>query len=410
MPRREGYTPKLPEKSAQVASIIEQVPSFVSQPEDSRELESEIAGKQHQTEGVEQKEVIEFSSDITPLRKERLQMALRVLESGVQIFAGMKPLDQIDAIAATVDVLITQEHKGREYLKGVCDNLVACDDQRSAPPNDVDHMHTQARIGAQKSWLAEMEVVVKIQDRYKDIKDEFARQIEEIAKRLLKELESVSPPPELREFPDNVQTELAKNIFTVELNEGCSVQCTFCAFSAGKTVGKSVPFSDVIWLNRRQSFDQFYYYATDPLDYHDFSSGEERTYVDVMKAMALKPPYTSTAYPKGSRDVLRQISHSINRISVSKMNKKRLQEDGFIEVKDEEIIIVDPDLARTLLMRGSPGDSIYNFLSKVGLSLYDSGRNRVRPHADGHTQGDLVADSIACKNGIVFSPGKLKFC
>ncbi len=123
---------------------------------------------------------------------------------------------------------------------------------------------------------------------------------------------------------------LIKNIIFLELNQGCSLNCSFCWVSWGWKVKTPIPFDELLWIIRRQGGIN-YFLATDPYDYRDVSSeGEIMTYSDVLyyhKTIHGSYPFTSTAYPEKWVPVVRSTAHLVDRFSVSARNMKRYHRD-----------------------------------------------------------------------------------
>ncbi|MFH1631781.1 MAG: hypothetical protein ABIA47_02010 [bacterium] len=286
-----------------------------------------------------------------------------------------------------------------------------------------------------RSQLAELGVMFNEFDysrvKYKDVDIEYIenflekRKSEKISKRkdeIIEQLESGATPEQLREFPENVRSEILKNIFSIELNQGCTVRCTFCAFGTSGKITDTLPFEDVVWLLRRTK-DIIPYYASDPLDYRDSSGGKERTYEDVLTVALVDRDriFTSTAYPRKSGDVFNRVKDKITRISISDMNKKRLAKDGHLTITElGSVIITDPDLYyprstdRKLNLHSTFGQLSYRTRRRLSMNAKETyflnqdnivrtGRNAVKPHEDGHANGDFIADSIACNDGVVMS-------
>lgn len=372
-----------------------------------------------------------FAESIPSSRRERLGRGLAALEA---VFKGQQlsgdSVERIDSAASAME-LIRIKRRAREQLSSRGPEVLLSDERaREALSRRMVAEHwrfvvwqdgvrdeegftlfVEQYVRAQQAKRAESAYADRaLSDDWLSAKDMqvFEQKLENIARDAQRAVESREAPELLRQFPDVLRQHIENNIAIVELTEGCSVRCTFCAFDAPGEVGASIPFSDIAWLSRRGPVGQFYYYATDPLDYHDTSSGRERTYADVLALTAHNFTGTSTAYPRGKKDIMRKIADRVSRVSVSKMNRNRLQTDGFFTITEKgSIIPTDPDLARALLAGDwRPSNAIYNFTDTA--RQYVSGRNFVRAHEEGHANGDSVGDSIACRNGVIYGPTKLR--
>lgn len=231
--------------------------------------------------------------------------------------------------------------------------------------------------------------------------------------------ESAEVPQQLAEFPEEIRHQLLRNTFSVELTEGCSVRCMFCAFDAPSGVRNVMSFEDVLWILDRVNKKTFLYYATDPLDYRVNTDGHERSYADVLDAFVIlkgNRPFTSTAVPAKGMDVLHRVADRLDRLSLSVMNEQRLIREGMIErTEGGTYLPIDPDLSSRFWH--GPFSPWTDFDPKIirltqksekkklenEQTIYYSGRQRARPHEEGHANGDSVGDSIACRDGIVLS-------
>lgn len=248
--------------------------------------------------------------------------------------------------------------------------------------------------------------------------DTLADQIQKQEMGTVDRMESKAPPEHLSRYSELVRHQILRNTFAVELTEGCSVRCTFCAFDAAPGVRSAMPFEDVVWLLSRVNKHAFLYYATDPLDYRAPSSDGEHTYEDILNiAIILRgdTPFTATAVPKRSMDVFTNIVDRLDRISVSHMNEQLLEKNGIIErTPGGTILPVDPNVALRFwagITKSTYIPEIYYFdrEKRDQNGFYNSGRQRrTRPHADGHAGGNAVDDSIACRDGVVISPKGIK--
>lgn len=148
-----------------------------------------------------------------------------------------------------------------------------------------------------------------------------------------------SEKPELfRSFSDSDLDLLLEQTNFVELTEGCSIGCDFCAMSVAKGVRRTMDFSILAYaaVKHRRALDGRrvgLYAGSEPFDYRS----EPFDYQDAFELVAHASRNVGsviTAYPKGSRDLFVRMakSHSIV-LSLSHMNVKRLQNDGIIEVQ-----------------------------------------------------------------------------
>ena len=147
---------------------------------------------------------------------------------------------------------------------------------------------------------------------------------------------------ELDKFSIEQRRHIYENVSAIELTKGCSLRCDFCGFDAPKGVRSHTPFSDLERIaeemstltDRITSVVNTYNYAihpnklplydaTDPLDYED----EGKHYFDVKGLFASKgfKSTTSTAIPKGKEELAIEYLNQIERISISHMNRKRLE-------------------------------------------------------------------------------------
>ena len=267
-------------------------------------------------------------------------------------------------------------------------------------------------------------------------------------------------PEVLRNFPEPVREELLRQLFTIELTKGCTVRCDFCGLSAGGKLTGKFAFGDVLKIlaeaqrhiiedksapEERQMTPPFLYYATDPYDYRAKDRhGVVRNYADVLTAYRsiwARYPFTSTAYPKGAKAALQRSGLQLSRLSLSDVNRDRLQEDGLIQLFDREhgtFVPTDPGLAESLFFGGTkklammsahfmafgtmkakdvaarywmrnPGISeVYNFLSRPAAIQYSyAGRQRAKPEFPGEERKpgeDPLGNTIACRDGVIIGP------
>lgn len=269
------------------------------------------------------------------------------------------------------------------------------------------------------TWLATNQVVRAIFPGGGNIHNEVVNlhnRIRDVESEELRSTEAKRAPEFLAAFPEEIQRVILRETFSIELTEGCSVRCTFCAFDAGGGVRDTMPFETALWIMRRVKSRAFLYYATDPLDYRSSSNGRERTYSDILDAFSVlqgTTPFTATAAPIKSMDVLRRVADRIDRVSFSKMNERRLIREGFIErTEGGTYLPTDANLAMRFWTRSDDTErhspEIYRLTDRdneAGASkVYVSGRQAARSHEDGHADGDAIADSIACRDGVLLSP------
>ncbi|MBU1179826.1 hypothetical protein KJ885_02705 [Patescibacteria group bacterium] len=182
-----------------------------------------------------------------------------------------------------------------------------------------------------------------------------------------KEKKERPPVPEfLRGFSEKEKLSLIENLGSIELTRGCSVACKFCGYNAEPRVRGHIPFEDLEYIADSYSPElqnkKFFalYWASDPLDYE---SGN-KDYADVVKLFKARGanPFTSTAYPKGKKELFKKLMAEgyIDRVSVSRQNLKRLEKEGWL-AQEEEGVITTPHKA-----------------IRAGLNLrYDKDRNDV---------------------------------
>jgi hypothetical protein len=196
--------------------------------------------------------------------------------------------------------------------------------------------------------------------------------------------------------------------------------------------------------SRMRLSSPFLYYATDPWDYQVGSGSEVKTYADVLSMFRASwgyYPFTSTAYPvRAKKEIMDKAGDKLQRLSLSEMNIKRLERDGHIKTFGDKGMFAPthPGLAESLFFGGSialPGiaswariksekmsllgvanqywqpedndSQVYNFLVEVKDERYfeaGSQREKTQSHAEGHAGGDVIGDSIACRDGVIISP------
>lgn len=146
---------------------------------------------------------------------------------------------------------------------------------------------------------------------------------------------------ELDKFSEKQRKVIYKNVFALELTDGCSIGCDFCGLDSKIGVNSFIPFSVLEQIadeitrltdrttSRENSFSWALhpnrislYNATDPLDYED----ETKKYFDVFELFGSKGfvIYTSTAIPKGKEEIAVKNLEDIDRITISHMNRERL--------------------------------------------------------------------------------------
>lgn len=257
------------------------------------------------------------------------------------------------------------------------------------------------------------------------------------------------PPVMLRDFSQSVREKMMSNTFAIELNKGCSVACTFCAFSAGGKVSDAINFQSLLWLMQNtEDGGTFLYYATDPLDYQEESNGVKHTYADVLNAYRSHNdhyPYTSTAIPARSQSIFLGMADKISRFSITEQNLKRLKKDGVFSVSEKgSLIPTHPAVAEAIFFGSMEStmpyqakairettegmtdkhkhrisdqfwestSNIYNFAG--GYPQYTAGKKRkmIPIHVEGadehHPQEEIVDGSIACRYGILILPDKVQ--
>jgi len=249
-----------------------------------------------------------------------------------------------------------------------------------------------------------------------------------------------SQPEYMYQFPQPVCDDILRNVAVIELNQGCSVRCNFCAFKAKPNVTDIMPPEEISWIIdrlhkvgslTRADTNIFYYYATDPLDYPYY-----KQVLLLHRLLSGSYPFTSTAYPVGREDVFNSVAERITRLSLSHMNIKRLARDGLItRTPGNGFVPNNPDLRETLffgfLSGSDQGDfsykqfqemkhrfkhpdhvlmnylielyrkshTFYNLLlpdpKKPWMKLQKSGRYR--------EEGADITQSLACRDGVLLT-------
>lgn len=147
---------------------------------------------------------------------------------------------------------------------------------------------------------------------------------------------------ELNKFTEDQRKIIYENLFAVELTEGCSTGCDFCGLEAIRGVGSAIPFSVLEQIaqeipdltNRLTHWGNgavFSYHpnclrlydATDPLDYRQ----DGKNYFDAFALFSARgfEIGTSTAIPAGKEELAISNLDNIHQISISHMNRERLQ-------------------------------------------------------------------------------------
>lgn len=147
----------------------------------------------------------------------------------------------------------------------------------------------------------------------------------------------------MTEFSELAMEEILANVFSIEMNTGCTVMCPFCRFSAWWKIQNIIPFDELLWMIERVNRKTLFYYATDPFDY-SYKDGNWRvyTYKDVMYAYYLHHwafPFTSTAYPEKWKHIIQDVAHLIDRFSISEVNMKRLQRDWLFYLSESGTLL-----------------------------------------------------------------------
>ena len=124
-----------------------------------------------------------------------------------------------------------------------------------------------------------------------------------------------------------------------------------------------------------------------------------------MRVFADELPFTSTAYPRKAKTVLREIPWAISRISVGSANVKRFVKEGlFVVTEQNGVIPKDRDLQRALLFPPR-SSAIANCL--IPSFVHYAGRKRTQEKAVSEQEGE-IGGSIACMEGVVYSSGKMR--
>lgn len=241
---------------------------------------------------------------------------------------------------------------------------------------------TDALLNAlQKRQTFLREVVVWGEERSLTLEeaDGFLAQARETQQRLACEIAGDHVPKALDEFSPSIQTTLLAEMAYVELTEGCSVGCSFCAYSAKKGVQGSMPFDEAAWYAARWNGKALLYHATDPFDFRD-EKNPEQGYPEIVRLAEMASgtvPYTSTAYPKNSRDMLRRMEDRVDRISVSHMNVNDLLKQGVFAERGEGMLLPAlPDLLESSLLgplgKASPVEARLRTNESSGSTLPES--------------------------------------
>jgi hypothetical protein len=145
---------------------------------------------------------------------------------------------------------------------------------------------------------------------------------------------------ELNKFTESQRKIIYENLYAIELTEGCSIGCDFCGLDAKRGIGKAIPFSVLEkiafeipkltnritdWANKFSCKPKrmLLYDATDPLDYQQ----DGKNYFDAVALFTARgfSIGTSTAIPAGKEELAIANLDNIHQISISHMNRERLQ-------------------------------------------------------------------------------------
>ncbi len=145
---------------------------------------------------------------------------------------------------------------------------------------------------------------------------------------------------DLEIFSAEQRRHIYDNAFTIQLTEGCSLGCDFCGYDTPKGVRDHIPFSDLEMIademvsltdrtTREMGFMQhnpkrlYLYDESEPLDYED----RGKDYFDVLELFESRgfKVFTSTAIPKGKEELAVDNLDKIGRVSISHMNRERLE-------------------------------------------------------------------------------------
>lgn len=129
---------------------------------------------------------------------------------------------------------------------------------------------------------------------------------------------------QLSPYSDEEVETMVRNLFAVELNDGCNGHCYFCFLKAAPGVRAKYTFEslEIFFEKYGPMFprDVCLYWASDPFDYQD---GDKTTW-DVFKVYRehMKPlcPTVSTALPKGSEERFTQFA-----LNLMEQHQKRYQ-------------------------------------------------------------------------------------
>lgn len=154
------------------------------------------------------------------------------------------------------------------------------------------------------------------------------------------------PPEILAPFHPKIRAAILKNTNFVELAKGCSVGCPFCGVDPIKGVRDIMPFQDAAWVMMHAAPD-FFHFEGDPLDAPYYSE-----LVMLYEALHETIPHTSTAYPVHSLAILRALEDRITRLSLSIVNKKRLERDKLsFSTERGSVIPRDAVMAQSLMLQ-----------------------------------------------------------
>lgn len=147
---------------------------------------------------------------------------------------------------------------------------------------------------------------------------------------------------ELNRFSSAQKKLIYENLYAIELTEGCSMGCGFCGLDSNIGIGEVIPFPtlEIIAQEISKFTDRitnwrndikfsmppnhiWLYDATDPLDY-EFDEKHYFHAHELFQSKGFKVP-TSTAIPKEKESLAIENLSDINQLSISHMNRKRLQ-------------------------------------------------------------------------------------
>ena len=185
-------------------------------------------------------------------------------------------------------------------------------------------------------------VIRKLTELIKLFKAENAEaeeKLKAVKEGIYENLESKTEPECLKGFTEEQKKTIITETDSIELTLGCSLGCPFCGFNAKIKVRDKIPFSDLVYLIRHYGtdldFDKkpefFLYWASDPFDYED----DDKNYLDAVELFDfyVGRPFTSTAYPEGKKELLKEMIEKgyMGRVSVSDHNIERLERDGWVK-------------------------------------------------------------------------------